>query len=117
MSAAEHRQRVNDDSGDRVTVGTVQKEIKVGMPASSVAETLGSPNVVTVDEQHREVWIYDKISTERVVSENRGGASLILFGVAGSSGALSTSQRTLTIIIKYDVDKKVRDFAYHSSRF
>lgn len=105
MSAAEHRNQVSADNDERVTVGTVQREIKVGMPASTVAEVLGSPNVVTTDEQRREVWIYDKISTEKVISENRGGATLILLGVSGSSGASSTSQRTLTIIIKYDEEK------------
>jgi len=34
-----------------------------------------------------------------------------------SAGAASTSQRTLTVIIKFDNDKKVRDFAYHTSKF
>jgi hypothetical protein len=38
-------------------------------------------------------------------------------GVSGKSGAQSTSQRTLTIIIKFNDQKKVRDFAYHSSSF
>jgi len=42
---------------DRLTVGKVQGEIKVGMPASQVAELLGSPNIVTTDDQRREVWI------------------------------------------------------------
>ena len=35
----------------------------------------------------------------------------------GSAGAASTSQKTLTVIIKFDNDKRVRDFAYHTSRF
>jgi len=33
------------------------------------------------------------------------------------AGGASKSQRTLTIIIKFDEDEKVRDFAYHTSRF
>ena len=103
--------------GDRLTVGTVQKEIKKGMSGSEVAQTLGSPNIVTTDEQGREVWIYDKISTDRVQSESSGYGTLILFGYRGSDGSSSTSQQTLTIIIKFDNDKKVRDFAYHASRF
>ena len=51
---------------DRLTVGKVQGEIKVGMAASQVAELLGSPNIVTTDEKRREVWMYDKVSTDRV---------------------------------------------------
>jgi outer membrane protein assembly factor BamE (lipoprotein component of BamABCDE complex) len=103
--------------GDRLTVGTVQKEIKKGMSGAEVAAVLGSPNIVSTDEQGREVWIYDKISTDRVQSESSGYGTLILFGYRGSAGSSSTSQQTLTIIIKYDNEKKVRDFAYHTSRF
>jgi outer membrane protein assembly factor BamE (lipoprotein component of BamABCDE complex) len=103
--------------GDKITVGTVQKEIKKGMSGAEVAAALGSPNIVSTDEQGREVWIYDKISTDRVQSESSGYGTLILFGYRGSAGSSSTNQQTLTIIIKFDNDKKVRDFAYHTSRF
>ena len=99
--------------GDKMTLGTVQREIKIGMSSAAVAEALGSPNVVTTDEQRREVWVYDKIATD--VAASGGGWTLLLLGQ--SAGAASKSQRTLTIIIKFDEDKKVRDFAYHISRF
>lgn len=130
MMAPQHRRAVRDDSGDRMTVGKVQKEIRVGMSGAEVAQVLGSPNIVSTDEERREVWIYDKISTETAYSTSEGGiASLILIssiadvflggggGASGTSGASSTSQRTLTVIIKFNEDKKVRDFAYHASRF
>ena len=129
MSASGHRAAVEEPAGDRLTVGTVQKEIRVGMSGAEVAAVLGSPNIVSTDEERREVWIYDKIATDAAYSSSSGGiASLILGGggsVAGaaagsvnqSAGASSTSQRTLTVIIKFDEDKKVRDFAYHTSRF
>jgi hypothetical protein len=61
--------------------------------------------------------VYDKIATDRVYSDSSAGGTLILAWVHGSAGSSSTSQRTLTIIIKFDQDKKVRDFAYHASRF
>ena len=123
-----HRRAVRDDSGDRMTVGKVQKEITVGMSGAEVAEVLGSPNIVSTDEERREVWIYDKISTEEAYSTSKGGTpSLILVGLvdvllrggglSGTSGVNSTSQRTLTVIIKFDENKQVRDFAYHTSRF
>ncbi len=103
--------------GNKLTVGTVQKEIRKGMSGAEVAEALGSQNIVSTDEKGREVWIYDKISTDKVQSESSGYGTLILFGYRGSAGSSSTSQQTLTIIIKFDNDKKVRDFAYHTARF
>ncbi|MDD3375165.1 MAG: outer membrane protein assembly factor BamE [Candidatus Omnitrophica bacterium] len=113
-SAPYHRDQLRDDSGDRLTVGTVQKEIKVGMSSAQVAEILGSPNVVTTDEQRREVWVYDKISTEVYYSESGAG---LKFMTSGSSGGATKTQRTLTVVIKFDSEGKVRDFAYHTSRF
>ena len=129
MMTPQHRRSVRDDSGDRMTVGKVQKEITVGMSGAKVAEVLGSPNIVSTDEKRREVWIYDKISTETAYSKSEGGIASLIFvgltdvftggsgGLSGSSGASSTSQRTLTVIIKFDENKQVRDFAYHASRF
>jgi outer membrane protein assembly factor BamE (lipoprotein component of BamABCDE complex) len=133
MSAGDHRASVRDDSGDRLTVGTVQREIKVGMTTADVVQILGSPNMVTTDEQRRETWVYDKVATETAYSTSSGGVSTLVLGggligsglVGGlggaggsrSAGATSTTQRTLTIIIKYDEQSRVRDFSYRSSSF
>ncbi len=105
------------DSAQNLTVGKVQGEIRVGMSADAVAEILGSPNIVTTDEQRREVWIYDKVSSESVDTRNSVAGSIIIFGGSSSQRQSSKTQRTLTIIIKYDEDKKVRDFAYNYSQF
>jgi len=117
QSAASHRADVQDDSADRVTVGKVQREIHVGMSGADVIQVLNSPNIVSTDEERREVWIYDKIATDRAYSTSSGGASILIIGGSSSAGATSTSQRTLTVIIKFDKEGKVRDFAYHTSRF
>lgn len=134
-SAQSHRESVQDTSGDRVSVGTVQRQIRVGMSGAEVAQVLGSPNIVTTDDQRREVWVYDKISTTNVYSTSAGSASLsggsalgllavpaLIIGSinarsSGTAGASSTSQKTFTVIIKYDEAGRVRDFAYHTSRF
>lgn len=104
-------------AADNLTVGKVQGEIKVGMDAASVAQILGSPNIVTTDDQRREVWIYDKVSSDRVDTSSSIGGSIIIFGGGRSQGTSSSTQRTLTIIIKFDEQKKVRDFAYNYSQF
>ena len=105
------------DSPERLTVGTVQREIKVGMSQAEVAEILGSPNIVTTDGERREQWIYDKISSEVVDTKNSVGGTIIIFGGSSSQRQKSKTQRTLTIIIKFDHDKNVRDFSYNYSQF
>lgn len=134
-TAGEHASAVRSAQAEdeKVTVGTVQREIMVGMSSAEVVEVLGAPNMVTTDSKRRENWVYDKISTETVYSTSSGGVSALVLGGAiignglaggggstgysSSSGASSTSQRTLTIIIKFDDENMVRDFAYRSSSF
>lgn len=118
-------QHYNPQADEDLTVGTVQKEIRVGMSGATVAEVLGSPNIVSTDEDRNEVWIYDKISTQYVSADASAGILALgggsdVIGGAGASGRQSsgaTSQRTLTVVIKFDENKLVRDFAYHTSRF
>ncbi len=129
MTAAQHREAVRDNPADRLTVGTVQKEIHLGMSGAEVIATLGAPNIVTTDEERREVWTYDRLATETVHSSSGASLSPLFLGSGGSllggatgglsqsAGAESRTQRTLTVIIRFDEQKKVRDFAYHASQF
>jgi hypothetical protein len=99
------------------------------MSGAEVASILGSPNIVSTDGNRYEVWIYDKFATDAAYSKSRTGLLGLIVGVGGDvgagglgikqheSGADSRSQRTLTVVIKFDTDKRVRDFAYHTSRF
>lgn len=102
---------------ETLTVGTVQKEIRVGMSGADVVSVLGSPNMVTTDDQRRETWVYDKVATESVTSSSNAWVFAVIVGGKGSTETSSTTQRTLTIVIKFDEHGKVRDFAYHSSKF
>ena len=118
-------QHYNPQADEQLTVGAVQKEIRIGMAGGQVAEILGSPNIVSTDENRNEVWIYDKISTQYVQADAQagilaiGGGSDVIGGVgaSGSQSSGATSQRTLTVVIKFDENGLVRDFAYHTSRF
>ncbi len=114
-----------EDRSNNLTVGTVQQSIYIGMSGAEVAMALGSPNIVSTDEFRNEVWIYDRFSTERVQTEGTNAISL-LQSLIDAGGALdgtssrqseSSSQKTLTVIIKFDEDGLVRDYAYHTSRF
>ena len=133
MTAAQHQQSLPSTQGRELTVGIVQKEIRLGMSQADVATALGSPNIVTRDNEGKETWIYDKIATEASYSRDSGGlgggagsggvpgSTLILGWLTGGyskeAGASSTTQKTLTVIIRYDRNGKVESFAYHSSKF
>lgn len=128
-TATEHRQAVEDPVGTELSVGTVQKEIHQGMSGAEVAAVLGSPNIVSTDEARREVWIYDRVATSYAYSRSEAGIGALILGWTSSfggaaapgyntaSGASSQTQKTLTVIIKFDEAARVRDFAYHASKF
>lgn len=74
-TAAEHHQTLPSTKDREMTVGIVQKEIRVGMSGADVVTALGSPNIVTKDSEGKEVWVYDKIATEAAYSYDRGGVA------------------------------------------
>ena len=87
------------------------------MSGAEVSEALGSPNIVTKDENGMETWVYDKIATEVSYSKGSSGMFLILGGFSNQSGAASSTQKTLTVIIKFNDQSKVDSFSYHASKF
>jgi len=133
ITTAQHQQNLLSTREQEMTLGIVQKEIRVGMSQADVATALGSPNIVTRDSEGKETWVYDKIATvasySRDSSSAAGGAgaggipgtTLILGWLGGSyskeAGASSTTQKTLTVIIKFGKGSKVESFAYHASKF
>ncbi len=133
MMPLEHQQVLNSTQERELTLGIVQKEIKIGMSQAEVVELLGSPNIITRDSEGKETWVYDKITIEATysISTNEVGAgvggggvpgtSLILGIITGGfsreSGAIATTQKTLTVIIRFDENKKVSSFLYHASKF
>jgi len=117
MSAAEHRKSLGSTNERETTLGIVQKEIRIGMNQADVVSALGSPNIVTKDSEGREAWVYDKIASEVTYSKGSTGTFYLIGVVDRDAGAVSTTQRTLTVIIKYNNSGQVESTSYHSSKF
>ena len=98
------------------TLGVAQKNIKIGTSQADVAAAMGAPNIVTTDADDKETWIYDKVSS--VTSYNNSGfdVGIILAGYGKGRGNAQSSQKTLTIVIKFN-NQKVESFKYHMSNF
>lgn len=101
----------------QMTLGTVQREIRRGLSQADVAEALGSPNIVTRDSAGLESWVYDKTATEASYSTSGAYGTVLLVGVARTVETTTTTQRTLTVVIKFAKDGTVDSFSYHASRF
>jgi hypothetical protein len=111
--------------GNDLTLGLIQRSIKAGMTTSEVVESVGSPNLVTRGRNGRESWVYDRFSTE--TSEEgfhvgggamgAGGSVLGAIGVDGGKKKVTTSQRTLMLVVTFGADGMVETFTYRSSKF
>ncbi len=115
-NAQEHRQDVAC-APSTFTLGKVQSSIHKGMAQSAVVSQLGSPNIVTNDEHGKDTWVYDKVSSEAAHSSSSYGGTIILFGGQQRSGAYESSQKSLTVTIKFDAHKRVESINYHQSKF
>lgn len=100
-----------------LTLGVVQRDIKIGSTQDEVATALGSPNIVTKDSDGKDTWIYDKVSSISSYDEKGLYANIILAGYNKNKGSVQNVQKTLTVVIKFDKNNRVESFTYHMSKF
>ncbi len=110
--------RISDTDKNPFTHGNVQLTLKNGVTTQAdILEKFGAPNVATVNGSGEEVWTYQKHATVSRSSEVGAYATIILAGVGGRTSGFEQSSRTMTLIIKFDAEKKVSDFKSMSSSF
>jgi outer membrane protein assembly factor BamE (lipoprotein component of BamABCDE complex) len=106
-----------DSSKSNMSVGVVQREIRKGMTGGEVATVLGSPNIVTSGPGGTEVWVYDRTFSQVETASASTGVWFVVGTTGQNSGVARSSQSTLTVVIKFDAEKRVADVAYHQSKF
>ena len=89
----------------KITLGSVQSQVKVGVSSADVINALGSPNIVTTNADNTETWVFDKILSETEVA-------------SGSFGAVRTqTSKTLLVTIKFNKQNKVEDVKYRQTSY
>jgi hypothetical protein len=128
-AGAEDRGKVPGSSPSAFTLGLVQRELRAGLSQADVAERLGSPNILTRDAGGREAWVYDRVSSDVLLSSTSAGlgglGSAAGSSVAGLLGLTAgrrserarSSQRTLTVVVRFSAEGAVESFSWHHSRF
>lgn len=93
------------------------KEICQGMTQSTLAAVLGSPNIITKDQNGTQTWIYDKITREVAFRQDPDGQWLILEGYERSAAARDKTAKNLMVIVKFDEHECIEKVSCHSSKF
>lgn len=101
-----------------LTHGNVELKLKKGETTQAeVLEAFGAPNVTTVDASGQEVWTYQRAATVAQDSSNYNFWTIIVAGGGNEASGFERTQRTMTLIIKFDDNDVVSDFRSRSSNF
>lgn len=109
---------IEPNTKNPLTHGNVQMTLKRGVTTQAeVLQAFGAPNITTIDASGQEVWTYQKNASVANSSSSGAGIWLILVGASQSQSGFEQSSRTMTLIIKFDAEKRVSDFNSFSSSF
>jgi hypothetical protein len=117
-----------------LSYGTVTATVVKGKTTQAdLLQMFGGPNISTVDNEGVETWVYERsVSQTDVTSKNQNwqaaanlGAAFGHFTAGASAGAgqdtsaasTATSFRSLTVIVRFNGDKTVKDFSARASQF
>jgi hypothetical protein len=101
-----------------LTHGNVQLNLKAGETTQAqVLEVFGAPNVTSIDASGEEVWTYQRHATVSRHSSQRNYWTVVLLGGSGNADGFEQTQRTMTLIVRFDTRKIVSDFRSRSSEF
>ena len=104
-------------NGD-LTHGNVQLALRIGKTTQTdVLETFGAPNVTTIDGSGQEVWTYQRHATVSEHGSSRSYWTVVLLGGSSAADGFEQTQRTMTLMIRFDANKVVSDFRSRSAEF
>jgi hypothetical protein len=101
-----------------LTHGNVQMNLQAGKTSQTeVLEKFGPPNIASIDSSGNEVWTYQRQATVQQSSSENKYWTVVLFGGSKRNSGFEQTQRTATLIIKFDSNKLVSDFRSRTSEF
>lgn len=101
-----------------LTHGNVQLNLKVGETTQTqVIEVFGAPNITSIDGSGQEVWTYQRAATVAQSSSSSSAWTILLAGGSREAAGFEQTQRTMTLIIKFNSNKVVSDFRSRTSEF
>jgi outer membrane protein assembly factor BamE (lipoprotein component of BamABCDE complex) len=101
-----------------LTHGNVEMNLQVARTTQDqVLEIFGAPNIATIDGWGQEVWMYQRQATVTQSTTAKDFWTIVLAGGSHSAAGFEQTQRTMTLIIKFDDKHVVSDFRSRSSEF
>jgi hypothetical protein len=117
-----------------LSYGLVTSQVRKGVTTQlELVQLFGSPNISTFDSAGIESWVYERTVTQTEVQNNarsvQAAANLGVFfgsgqagggasgGQSSSTGTVTSSVRSITVIVKFAPNKTVSDYSVRASYF
>lgn len=113
-----------------LSYGAITTAVKKGTTTQADLVVLfGGPNIATLDSDGTETWVYERTASETTTTtqdtvstqaESTQAERLDVFfglGLFGRRSAVSHSIKSLTVIIKFNQDKTVKEYSARASYF
>ena len=117
-----------------LSYGAITTTVKKGTTTQAdLVSLFGGPNIATLDSDGTETWVYEKTASETTTTGQQTVTAQaerldVFFGLglvvkaagirqSNASTTVSHSIKTLTVVIKLNQDKTVKDFSARASYF
>lgn len=130
--------RVNIEERSSLSYGLITSQVQKGVTTQAdLIQLFGGPNITTIDSDGNETWVYEKSASESEMVEDSSKTGeyearrldlffgLGLYGTRQASGTEATNSRTkfvhsiktLTVIVKFNKEKTVKEYSARAARF
>lgn len=101
-----------------LTQGNVKMHIEAGKTTQAeILRVFGAPNITTINSDGENVWVYQRQATISQSSSSKGYWTVVLLGGSSGASGFKQTQRTITLIIKFNDDDIVSGFRSRSTQF
>ena len=121
-----------------LSYGLITSKVEKGVTTQQdLIELFGGPNITTIDAEGNETWVYEKTSTESQTQQESSRTGQLdvqrldfFFGLgfygkdrkSGTSKTTSSTKyvhsiKTLTVIIKFNKNKTVKEYSARAAHF
>lgn len=101
-----------------LTQGNVKMHIEVGKTTQAeVLRVFGAPNITTINSDSENVWVYQRQATVSQSASSQNYWTVVLLGGSSGASGFKNTQRTITLIIKFNEQDIVSGFRSRATQF
>lgn len=119
-STTQYGVSATQDAARRDAAAHAERKVILGMGTANIAAVLGSPSIVSEDDNNETIWTYDGIASQLSYARSGNAIVGVIFDESYDNSIAKNNrnalQPTLTVVIRFNQHDRVRDLSYYASR-